>query len=317
MSTSLASSAFSLPKHLASGIWAKATTGSTVAALSGAEPMLFGETQLMTFTTEPKAEFVAEGANKAGTDPGFGTKTVSPRKAQVTMRFNEEVQWADEDYQMGVLAKLSDSTSNALARALDLGIYHAINPLTGAALSGSPVKLTDTTNVVEILDGVGDEANAGADLEVEAAAGLVIADGFVPNGIALDPSYAWTLATARYEDGRKKYPELGFGTAIGNFEGLRSSTSSTVSAPEAAISGGAYNSVNPNIKAFLGDFAQIRWGVQRRIGVEKIVYGDPDGLGDLKRKNQIALRAEVVYGWVIMDLSAFAQIKNATDEDDS
>lgn len=314
MATSLATSAFSLPKHLAAGIWKKASTGSTIAALSGSEPQQFGETQIMTFTTSPKAQFVAEGGSKTGTDPGFSTKTVVPRKAQVTMRFNEEVQWADEDYQLGVLALLSEEIGNALARALDLGVYHAVNPLTGVALSGSPAKVLDTTNVVEILDGTGANAPAGADIEVETAAGLVIADGFVPNGIALDPSYAWTLATARYADGRKKYPDLGFGTAITTFEGLNASVSSTVSAPEATISGGAYASTNPTVKAILGDFSQLRWGVQRNIPVERIVYGDPDGLGDLKGKNQIALRGEVVFGWAIMDLDAFAVIKNATNE---
>jgi len=311
---SLATSAFSLPKHLASGIWQKATTGSTVAALSGSEPMQFGETQIMTFTTQPKAQFVAEGAQKAGSTVGFGTKTVTPRKAQVTVRFNEEVQWADEDYQLGALATVADALSKSLSRALDLGIYHAINPNTGVALSGSPVKVLDSTNTVEILDGTGGNAPLGADIEVETAAGLVISDGFVPNGIALDPSYAWTLATARYSDGRKKYPDLGFGTAISTFEGLNASVSSTVSAPEATVGGGAYASSNPNVKAILGDFTQIRWGVQRNIGVEKIVYGDPDGDGDLKRSNQIALRAEVVFGWAIMDTDAFTVIKNATNE---
>lgn len=314
MSSSLASSAFTLPNHVASGIWSKASTGSTVSALSGSEPMQFGTTQIMTFTTAPKAQFVAEGAQKTGTDPGFGTKSVTPRKAQVTMRFNEEVQWADEDYQLGVLRKLGDEIGKALSRALDLGVYHAINPLTGVALSGSPAKVLDSSNVVEILDGTGANANKGADIETETAAGLVIANGYVPNGIALDPSYAWTLATARYIDGRKKFPELGFGTNISNFLGLNASVSSTVSAPEATIGGGAYASTNPNVKGIIGDFAQLRWGVQRSIPVEKIVYGDPDGLGDLKRSNQIALRGEVVFGWVIMDTAAFTVIKNATDE---
>lgn len=308
MASSLASSAFSLPKHLASGIWSKATTGSTLAALSGSEPMQFGETQLMTFTTPPKAQFVAEGAAKAGTDPAFDTKTVSPRKVQVTMRFNEEVQWADEDYQLGVLAALSDSTANALARALDLGVYHAINPLDGKALSGSPAKVLDTTNVVELTTAT----LTTPDTVLEAAAGLVIADGFTPNGIALDPAYAWTIATARYSDGRKKYPELGLGVDVSNFEGLRASVSSTVSAPEATITGGAYASSNPNVKAIVGDFSVIRWGVQRNIGVEKILYGDPDGLGDLKGHNQIALRSEVVYGWALMDLDALAVVEDAT-----
>ena len=308
MATSLASSAFSLPKHLASGIWSKATTGSTVAALSGSEPMLFGETQLMTFTTPPKAQFVAEGGAKSGSDPAFSNKTVSPHKVQVTMRFNQEVQWADEDYQLGVLAALSDSTANALARALDLGIYHAINPLTGVALTGSPAKILDATNVVELVTAT----LTTPDTVLESAAGLVIADGYTPNGIALDPSYAWTIATARYSDGRKKYPDLGLGINVSGFEGLNASVSSTVSAPEATISGGAYESSNPNVKAILGDFTQIRWGVQRNIGVERILYGNPDGIGDLKANNQIALRAEVVYGWALMDLDAFAVVKDAT-----
>ena len=43
----------------------------------------------------------------------------------------------------------------------------------------------------------------------------------------------------------------------------------------------------------------IRWGVQRNIPLEVIKFGDPDGQGDLKRNNQIALRLEVVYGWYV------------------
>jgi hypothetical protein len=132
---------------------------------------------------------------------------------QVTLRFNDEVQWADQDFQLGILNTVGNSMGDALARALDLGVYHAINPLTGTAVSGLTENVTDTTNSVEVA--------GSADTEVEAAAGLVIANGYVPNGIALDPKYAWTLATARYSDGRKKYPDLGFGTNITNFEGLQ------------------------------------------------------------------------------------------------
>jgi hypothetical protein len=40
-------------------------------------------------------------------------------------------------------------------------------------------------------------------------------------------------------------------------------------------------------------------------------HGNPDGIGDLKANHQIALRAEVVYGWAFMDLDAFAVVKDA------
>ena len=71
---------------------------------------------------------------------------------------------------------------------------------------------------------------------------------------------------------------------------------------------GATNQGKPYIKAIVGDFTAIRWGVQRQIPIEVIRFGDPDGSGDLKRANQIALRLEVVYGTAIMDTDAFAVI---------
>lgn len=303
---SLASSGLSLPKHLASGVWQKAQGGSVVAQLVGAQPMLFGETQLMTFTGRPKAEYVSEGGNKSPSDATFSSKTVTPHKVQVTTRFNEEVQWADEDYQLGVLEAIADSLGVALARALDLGVIHGIDPLAGTAVTAITDELTGTTNSVEILDGTSGNAPRGIDIDIETAAGLVIADGFIPNGIAIDPSYAWEIATARYDDGRKKYPDLGLTPEVTRFENLRASVSDTVSAPEAASA--------TNVKAVVGDWSTLHWGVQRRIGLERITYGDPDGQGDLKRKNQIAFRAEVVYGWAVMDHNAFAKIINAVDE---
>ena len=107
-----------LPKNIASGMFSKATTGSAVAALSGAEPQQFGEVTHMTLTGRPRAEYVGEGADKSSTNATFGTKVVTPHKVQVTMRFNEEVQWADEDYQLGVLSTLADEGGVALALSL-------------------------------------------------------------------------------------------------------------------------------------------------------------------------------------------------------
>jgi hypothetical protein len=275
-------------------MWSKTTTGSVVAVLSGSEPMQFGNVDIMTFDTPPRAEYVAEGGNKASTTGVFGVKTVVPHKVQVTMRFNQEVQWADEDYQLGVLSTLANAGGVALSRALDLGVIHRINPLTGTAAASITGKLNDTTNRVEVA--------GAADLEVETAAGLVIAGGYTPNGIAFDPSYAWTLATSRYADGRKKFPELGYDTNLSSFQGLRASVSNTVSArPEAT---------DTKLRAVIGDWTTIRWGVQRRVPVELIQFGDPDGQGDLKRTNQIALRLEVVYGWAFMDVQAFAAVND-------
>jgi len=297
----LATTGITLPKNIAAGMFAKATTGSAVAALSGAEPQQFGEVTHMTLTARPLAEYVGEGANKAPTAATFGTKVATPHKVQVTMRFNEEVQWADDEYQIGILKTLGDAGGLALARALDLGVFHGINPLTGAAVASIVVgdRIATTTNSVEIVTATLNTP----DTVIEAAAGLIISDLYVPDGIAFDPTYAWTIATARYADGRKKYPEVGFGANITSFEGLNAFSTSTVSGlPEAA---------DTKIKAIVGQWDLLRWGVQKRVPVELIKFGDPDGQGDLKRTNQIALRLEVVYGWAVMDLDGFATVKDA------
>lgn len=286
-----------LPRQIADGMVKDTVTGSTVAALSGREPMRFGNVDIITFNDVPRAEFVGEGADKAPTNGSFGFVTATPKKAQVTMRFNEEVQWADEDYQLGVLSELSAAGSTALARALDLGLYHRINPLTGTAITAWTNYLNATTKRVEITP------TSQPDLDIEAAAGLVIGANKAVNGLALDPSYAWQISTARFADGRKKFPELGLGVNVSALEGLPASVGNTVSGrPEAA---------DTKVRGIVGDFQSgIRWGVQREIPVELIRFGDPDGQGDLKRKNQIALRLEIVYGWYVFT-DRFAVIEDA------
>jgi hypothetical protein len=299
---SLASSGFTLPNHLVAGVWKSVQTMSAIAKLCGAEPQKFGVQQYMTLTAAPKGEVVGEGAQKSYSNPAFAPVNALTRKVQVTQRFNEEVLWADEDYQLGVLTTMKDLSATALSRALDLIAIHGINPLTGVLLSGSPVKLVDTTNVIEVTD------TSKPDLDIEAAVALILAGDLVPNGIALAPAFSYAYATQRDSDDRLLHPEAGFGLNVSAIGGLAAAMSSTVSAPEATVEGGAYASDNPNVKAIVGDWSAFRWGVQREIPIEVIKFGDPDGQGDLKRSNQIALRAEVVYGIGILAIPAFAKI---------
>jgi hypothetical protein len=289
-----------LPRNIADGMVKDVVLGSTVAALSGRKPMRFGNEDIITFTGLPKAEFVDESAQKGSTTGTFDFVTATPKKAQVTMRFNQEVQWADEDYQLGVLSTLSEAGRDALARALDLGLYYRINPLTGNPIAAWTNYLNATTSRVEITTA----SLPNPDLDVEAAVGVLATAKRRVNGMALDPSFAWKLATARFNDGRKKYPELGYGINPSSFEGIPVSVSDTVSGrPEAA---------DTKVKAIIGDFQDgIRWGVQRDIPIELIQYGDPDGQGDLKRQNQIALRLEIVYGWYVFT-DRFVVIEDAT-----
>lgn len=282
-----------MPRNLADGMITQTRTESTVAKLSGREPQRFGEVEYIVFNDFPKAEFVEEGAQKGSTKGSFTSVKGAPHKAQVTQRFNEEVQWADEDYQLDILKTLSESGGVALSRALDLGLYHRINPLSGAVIAGWTNYLGATTKRVEIT------AASEADADFRTAVGLLInaSPTVAVNGAAFDPKFAWSLANLKRKDGAgltsdMRYPQLGFGTNVTDFAGVPVGQGDTVSGtPEAA---------DTKVRAIVGDFKNgIRWGIQRELPVEIIRYGDPDGQGDLKRNNQIALRMEIVYGWYV------------------
>lgn len=200
---------------------------------------------------------------------------------------------------MGVVSDILDLIAPSLARALDYGVFHEINPTGGAVVVAMNGGLTDTTNSVEI-------AAAAPYTYLDAADALVLADGYVPRDIAIDPAWASAFSSLRGTTSEMKmYPNLALATSpVSELDGHRASVSSTVGAVGVAA-------VATTVKAFVGDFSAIRWGVQRQINLELIRYGDPDGGGDLKRQNQVAFRSEIVYGWGIAALDAFAKIIDA------
>lgn len=300
----LTTSDVTLPTQIVDGIVEKTKTAGTIAALSSQEPMRFGDVSIVTFDDELTAEFVEESGAKSEDDAAPGSVVAVPHKAVVNFRTSDEFKIADEDYQLGILDAFEAKCARALGRALDLGAYYRINPRTGTAITAWTNYLNTTTNRVETT------AASEPDLDFESAAGLVIGDGYSPTGVALDPSYAWTLSTARYSDGRKKFPELGLGVNVSGFEGLRASVSSTVSGKP--VDGSAADN---NVKAIVGNYERgIRWGVQKTFPFRMLEYGDPDNTGrDLAGHNEVLFRTEVIYAWYVF-ADQFAVIENATPD---
>ncbi len=286
-----------MPRDVADGMIKQAANAAVVAQLGNKQPFRFGATDFTTITGKPKAEFIGEGQAKSGASVSFGTFAAKTRKAQVTLRVNDEVRWADEDYRLGILEELGDLASEAIAEAIDYSILHGINPATGAALSGSPATVASAPLVVA--------AAGAADLEIENAVGALIAAGASPNAVALTPLLAHQLCTKRDPNGRKLYSEVPLAPGpLGSFDGLSAVVSQLVAAPDAASAGAK------KIVGIVGDWSAIRWGVVRELPIELIEFGDPDGDGDLKRKNQFALRMEILLAWHV-DSTKFALIKES------
>lgn len=278
--------------------WTKPIRTGVLSRLAPSLPDLkVGSTDHFTFTGTPKAELVGEGANKSSEDGTPGKVTAKTYKVQITYRFSQELMWADEDYQTGIVDGLVTNTATAISRALDLIAIHGINPKTGLISSA----------VAEYFDRPGNGINrvvatANPQTDMETAAGYLQTYGYMATGIALDPVYAGTLARKRDNDGRQLYPELGLGFNVQNFMGIDAASSDTVSGRQ------ELESSEVSVNAIMGDYRAFQWGVARNIPLETIEFGDPDGLGDLKRTNEIAIRAEAVIGFAIFDTKAFTII---------
>lgn len=283
-----------LPKEVAQGIINKARDTSVIQTLSSATPMMFKDMSHILFTKEPEAEFVGEGKEKGNANAEFKPVPGTIHKAQVTVRLTDEVKWVDEDSQLGIIDAITDASAAAVGRALDYGILHGISPATGAAVDGMDA-LTAGAAVVNAT------ADASADLDA-----LVekVNEDYEVSGVALSKAFANSLRKIRIKNtGLRMYPEIPLNLKTGVVDGIAAATSSTVN--------GKLASTPTKVLAILGDFGLIKWGIVRDLGLEIIETGDPDGLGDLKRLNQIAYRTEVVYSWAVLDPKGFAVLKSA------
>ena len=291
----LQTGSLTIPKQKLDAWLGAIKNGSAVAALSDSVPMTYGEGEAWSFSIG-EAEYVGEHANKGASTVTAASKAIKPFKFHKTVRMTEEVLWADEARQLQAVDQILAEIQPALSRALDFGVFHEINPTGGAVVAAMNGGLTDTTNLVEYV------AADKPYVSLDAADALVLADGFMPRDIALSPAYAAKFTALRGTNSEMKlYPNLQFGLGVSELDGHRAAVSNTVSATTVLA-------VDTKVLAFVGDFSAIRWGVQKSLGLEIIRYGDPDGGGDLKRTNEVAFRSEVVYGWGVADLSAFAKV---------
>ena len=290
-----------LAAHTKKGVWAKSIKSGVLAKLAVADPEIkVGATDIFTFLTTAKAELVGEGANKSSED-GVPTKaTVKTYKVQVTYRMSEEVLYADEDYQIGLVDALVERVGQALSRALDLLAIHGVNPSTGTVSANIAQYIAKSGNGVSIV-----ETTADPEADIEALATALQGEGYSATGIGIDPIFAGKLARTKDSNGQKVYPEMGLGFNFENFQGITAASSDTVSGRQELAE------ADVRIQALMGDFNAFKWGVARNVPLETIMYGDPDGNGDLKRTNEIAIRAEAILGFAFMDTAAFAIVQDA------
>ena len=285
------------PTELAAEMFSNVNDHSALAKLSAAKPIPFQGETVFTFSLGGEASIVGEGANKPAGDATIAPKTIRPVKFVYQHRVSNEFVYNAES-RTNYLQTFADGFAKKIARGLDIAAMHGVNP---ADLADASFKATNSFDGLVTGNTVTYVA-ASVDDNIDAAVQQVIADGGVVNGIAISPTAGAALAAIKV-NGVAQYPEFRFGSNPNAFYGMVSDVNSTVS-----VTGTATGSQTDHV--IVGDFQNaFRWGYSKNIPLEVIEYGDPDGQGDLKRTNEVVLRAEAFIGWGILDANSFARVK--------
>lgn len=284
------------PPELVKEVFSKVKGHSTLAALSGETPLPFAGISEFTFSMDGEVSIVGEGAAKPAGDAAFTPVTIKPIKLIYQHRLTDEFVKMSEEQQIPYIEAFAEGFRAKIGRGLDITAIHGVNPADNVASSAIGNNCFDklVTNKVTYAAGSVDENIDDAVALVQAADGEV-------NGIAFSQIAAAAMGKIKAAGtGTYMYPEFRFGRNPGNLGGMRSDNNTTISFG------------NSKDRAIVGDFQNaFKWGFSEMVPMEIIQYGDPDGQGDLKRNNQIVLRAEAYVGWGILSKDSFAMVAEA------
>lgn len=272
---------------------------SSLAALCGQTPIPFNGQKEFIFTMDDEVDLVAENGKMARGSVSLDPVIIVPVKIEYGARISDEFLYAAEEEQIETLRNFSDGFAKKTARGLDIMAFHGVNPRakTASALIGT----NHFDNGVTVIK-QDSKTPKTPDALIEEAIAAVQDNEYDISGLTMAPSFRADLAKMVDTSGRKIYPELAWGNAPSQMNGIQTVANNTVS----------FNSSKD--LAIVGDFSTFKWGYSKEIPLEIIEYGDPDNSGqDLKGCGQVYIRAKAYIGWGIMDKSAFAVIQSAAE----
>lgn len=285
------------PAQLVSEMFNAVQGHSALAKLCASKPIPFAGETVFTFAMGGEVSIVGEGANKPAGDATVAPKTIRPVKMVYQHRVSDEFMNASEEGRLPILQAFADGFAKKMARGLDIAAMHGINP---ADLAPASFKATNSFDGV--VSNTVTYAAATVDDNINAAVQAVIGGERAVNGIAMSPA-AGTALSAIKVNGVAQYPEYRFGQNPDAFYGMGSDVNGTVSVTETG---------EKTDHVLVGDFQNaFRWGYAKNVPLEVIEFGDPDGQGDLKRTNEVVLRAEAYIGWGVLDAASFAIVREA------
>lgn len=288
-----------LPPVVTNQMFNKVRGKSSLARLSGSEPIPFNGETVFTFSMDSEVDLVGENGAKSNGGGTVAAIQMIPVKVEYGLRVSDEFRYGSDEIRLQYLTSFAEGFANKVARGIDIMAFHGVNPR-----SKQKASVITNKNFDDLISNTVVFDSSHPDKNIVDAIALVEGAEHDVSGLAISP--AMKNALAKLTKGSSSYepmfPELGWGATVGAINGLPADANSTVSFNSGAD------------RAIVGNFASFfKWGFAKQIPIEVIEYGNPDNseLGDLKGHNQVYLRGEAYVGWGIIDPSAFAIVKTS------
>ncbi|GAU66667.1 ABC transporter substrate-binding protein [Streptomyces sp. NBRC 110611] len=294
-----------LPVEVVAPIFEKAQEQSLILSMANTMPLSYGQTNIPVITQRPEAGPVGESERKPGSEYRYEMRVVTPRKFATIVTVSQEFMDADI---AGLYSQIQGDLSFAIARAVDLAVLHGRAATTGDALAGVEGQfLNATDNRVTLGTALPDEGGLAKD--IGDGYELVVDAGHDFTSFAADPRFRARAVNAYDSFGRPLFQAAG--------PDLSDATMTVMGLPVRygrAVSGKIGANHDTRVRAIGGDFNQLRVGIVKDLRLDftdsaSITLGGQ--LVSLWENNLVALRAEIIFGWAIGDLEAFAAYEDA------
>ena len=267
-------------------IFSKVRGHSSIIKLAKRMPIAFSGNDIFTFSLDGEVAIVGEGGQKPAGDATIKPVTVTPIKVVYQHRVSDEFLRASDEKALAMLSAFTDGFAKKIARGVDIMGFHGVNPADLVASDKIGENHLDTCDSITYAD----------DPETALTDAVAMLGEYDVTGYALSKTFAADMGKYKV-NGVPQYPEFKMGGNPGKLVGTACDVNATVSKG------------NAKAMAYVGDFENaFRWGYADQIPMEVIQFGDPDGQGDLKRTNEVVLRAEAWIGWGILDKDAFGRV---------
>lgn len=292
-----------LPTSRAREIISKATEQSVVQRLAQQTPVqLRGTDSIAVQSGYINAGVVDEAAAKPVDSTAYQVKFIKSVKVAAIAVVSKELARLNP---AGVYDNIQGDLTNAIQRSFDLAVLHGIDAKTGAAISGANPAVDATTN--EVTLGTATAAQGGLSQDLISGYNLVVDnDGIFTNfgGFAADPRFRGQLMGAVDVQGRPIFQQsVNLANPVDNVLGLPTAYGRSVSGQVGA-------STDLGIRAIGGDWSALRYGFAEDITVStstEATIVDGGTTYNLFQQNMIAILAEAIFGWVVLDENAFVK----------